>query len=412
MKTLLFMTSVFCLTFSYGQNLSPIFEDTINVGHQINISSFNFYASNSFNNSLTNTFIFGGNISNELKDYNKSKLRNPNTLGGKAEQKIEYVNFNITPFKKLKKFGLVISLEDINFLSSNISTDLYNTMFYGNSDYLGDTMNFSHSHLQYLHYQKLSIGLIDKKLNSSLKLGFVMGTKSIDYRLGSTWMSSSPVADSIQLSLNGEGYYTANTSNYFDSKGYGFSFDFEHNIIYKNKKDKNQVIKFTMGNIGLIFWDRNTNYQYADSKTTYSGFDIMNLINRDTSNPPLSLDTLKIHTKTKSQVKLLPFELSMQKLANRYSDEKFQLIFGLKAIISSDYRPYLFVGGYYSPNQKLGISSRLAYGGFGGFKIGLNANYWIKDKFEIAIGTYDVIGFASNKLGYGKSLHLSASIKF
>ena len=167
-----------------------------------------------------------------------------------------------------------------------------------------------------------------------------------------------------------------------------------------------------MGNIGLIFWDRNTNYQYADSKTTYSGFDIMNLINRDTSNPPLSLDTLKIHTKTKSQVKLLPFELSMQKLANRYSDEKFQLIFGLKAIISSDYRPYLFVGGYYSPNQKLGISSRLAYGGFGGFKIGLNANYWIKDKFEIAIGTYDVIGFASNKLGYGKSLHLSASIKF
>lgn len=412
MKSLLFITSIFCLTLSYSQSLAPIFGDTTNTGHQINISSFNFYASNSFNNSLTNTFIFGGNIDNELKDYNQSKLGSTNTLGGKTEQKIEYVNYNITPLKKLNNFGLVASIADINFLSSNIKTDLYNTILYGNSAFLGDTMDFSSSHLQYLHYQKISIGLIHKKLNSTLKLGFVMGNRSIDYRLGNTWINSSPESDSIHVNVSGEGYYTDSTSSYFDSKGYGFSFDFEHNIIYNNKKGKKQIINFTLNNIGLIFWNANTTYQYVDSKNTYSGFDIIDLINRDTSNALISLDTLEIYSKTKSKAKLLPFELSMQKLANRYSDQKFQLIFGLKAIVTSDYKPYLFVGAYYSPNQKIGLSSRLAYGGFGGFKVGLNANYWIKDKFEIAIGTYDLVGFISNKFGYGKSLHLSARIKF
>ena len=53
MKSLLLITSIFCLTFSYSQNLEFVFSDTVNTGHQINISSFNFYASNSFNNNLT-----------------------------------------------------------------------------------------------------------------------------------------------------------------------------------------------------------------------------------------------------------------------------------------------------------------------------------------------------------------------
>ncbi len=412
MKKLVFITSLFYLTFSYAQNLSPIFGDTINTGHQINISSFNFYASNSFNNTLTNTFIYGGNINQDLKDFNQSNLGKSNTTGGKAEQKIEYINFNITPFKKLKNYGIIASIEDINLLSSNVSSDLYNTILYGNNNYLGDTMDFSYSHAQYLHYQKISIGLIHKKLKSSLKLGFIIGSRSLDYRLGNTWMNSSSLSDSIHIKLNGEAHSTDSTTNYFDSKGYGFSIDLEHNVIYNNKKGKQQVINFTLGNIGLVFWNSNTNYQYVDSKNTYSGFDVMSLINRDTSNALYSLDTLGINSITKSQAKLLPFELSMQKLANRYSDQKFQLIFGFKAIILSDYKPYIFVGAYYSPNQKIGFSSRIAYGGFGGLKVGLNANYWIKNKFEIAIGTYDAIGFISNKHGYGKSLHLSAGLKF
>lgn len=408
------LTAIFVIvaTTTFSQELSPIYDDTVNTGHELNISSFNYYASNSFNNQLTNAFIYGGNISNEIKDFNQSKLGRLNSIGGEAEQKIEYINYNITPIKKWTNYGLVVSVEDINFASANLSSDLYNTAFYGNANYLGDTMDFSFTHLQYQHYQKVSFGLIHKTYKSSLKLSFVNGNRSIDYRLGNTWLQSSAASDSIKFNLNGEGHYTDSTNSYLSSKGYGFAFDFSHNFIYYNKDSKRQVINFKLGNLGMVFWNDKTNYNYVDSANTYSGFNVLDLISSDSTANLLSSDTLGIYSSTRSKVELLPFELSVQKLADRYSDQKVQLIFGFKSIITSDFRPYIYAGAYYSPNQNFGISSRLAYGGFGGFKVGLNANYWLKDKLEVAIGTFDLVGFASTKYGFGKSLNFSTRINF
>jgi hypothetical protein len=412
MSKLLTLLSLIFSLISFSQDLATIFNDTINTGNEIRITSLNYYSSNGFNNELTNKFIFGGNISNEIKDFNQGKLGSINSLGAESEQKIEYVNYNIIPFKKWSNLGIIFSIEDLHFVSSNLSTDLYNTLFYGNSPYVGDTMDFSYSHLQYQHYQKISFGLIHNKYKSSLKISFVNANKGIDYRLGNTWMYSSPLSDSINFNLNAEGHYTPGNNPYFSTAGAGFALDLNHNFIYYNKNEKRQVINFKLGNIGFIYWNDETNYNFVDSSNTYSGFEIMNLITKDSASNLLTTDTLGIFSTTRNQIELLPFELSIQKLADRYASKKLQLIFGFKSIISSDYRPYIFVGGYYSPNQKFGISSRLAYGGFGGFKLGLNANYWVKDKFEIALGTYDLVGFASSKYGFGKSLNFSTLIKF
>ena len=325
---------------------------------------------------------------------------------------MEYINYNITPVKKWTNYGLIIGVEDVNFVSSNLSSDLYNTVFYGNSNYLGDTLDFSFSHLQYQHYQKVSFGLIHKTYKSSLKVSFVSGNRSIDYRLGNTWMQSSVLSDSIKFNLNAEGHFTDSTQSYLSPKGYGFAFDLNHNFIYYNRDGKRQVINFKLGNLGVVFWNDKTNYNYVDSSSTYSGFDLTDFLGSDFTTQQLTSDTLGIFSDKRSKMELLPFELSVQKLADRYSDKKIQVIFGFKSIITSDYKPYLYVGAYYSPNQKFGLSSRLAYGGFGGFKVGLNANYWVKDKFEIALGTFDLVGFISPKYGFGKSLNFSTRIKF
>jgi len=398
---------------SFGQDLMPIYGgDSINTGHEINISSFNYYASNSFNNDLTNKFIYGGNIDATIKNFNQGKLGRINSFGGEFEQKLEYINFNISPIKGLPNLGFIVGIEDINYVSSNMASDLYNIAFFGNQNYLGDTMNFSFSHLQYLHYQKFSIGLISKTSRSSLKISFVSGNKSIEYRLGNTWMYSSELSDSIKFNLNAEGFRTDSASSYFTSKGQGFAFDLNHNFIYNNRKGKKQVLNFKLGNLGVIFWNNNTTYNYVDSANTYSGFNALDLINGTASTSNLSSDTLGVFSKQRSKAELLPFELSIQKLANRNSDQKLQLIFGFKSIISSDYKPYLFVGGYYAPTESLSLSSSIAYGGFGGFKMRLNANYFLKNTLRISIGTYDLIGFISPKYGFGKSLHFSTRIKF
>jgi len=412
MKHIYTFVAIFISSIGISQSLSPIFGDTINTGHEISLSSFNYISSNSFNNQFIDIMAFGGNLDSDIKSFNQSKLGRTNTLGGEFRQKIEYANFDFTPLKKFPNLGVVFSIEDVNFLSSNLNSDLFNIIFEGNANYVGDTADFSFSHVQYQHYQKISLGVITKDTKSSLKLSYVSGNRSIDYRVGDSWMYTSALSDSIVFNLNAEGHYTDSISSYLNSKGAGFSIDLSHNFIYLSKNNKQQIINFSLGNLGAIFWNNKTTYNYVDSISTWSGFDVVDLMKKDSTTNYNFVDTLGIYDVKRSKTELLPFELSIQKLANRYSDQKVQLIFGFKSIITSDYKPYLFAGAYYSPNQKIGVSSRLAYGGFGGFKVGLNANYWVQNKFNILIGTYDLVGFISPKYGFGRSLHLSASIKF
>jgi hypothetical protein len=399
-------------TLSFGQETEQIFGDTINQGHEIELTSFNYYASK-FNNDFTDKFIKGGNITNDIKDFNQSKLTRTNSFGGEIEQRLYYYNYNVTPLKSKPDLGLIFSVEDVNFISSNVSTDLFNTLFYGNQNSLGDTMDFSFSHGQYIHYQKIGFGLLHKKTKSYLKVDFLLGNRLMNYRLGNTWMYSSPDSDTIKYNLNAEGFASDSIKSYFDTKGYGFSFDFEHNFIYNDKKNRSQVINIKLSNFGVIFWDKNTTQTYVDSSNTFSGFELSQLLQRDSTSGDLySADTLGIFSRQRSHSELLPFEISIQKLANRYSDQKLQLTFGLKALISSDYKPYAFIGAYYSPISSVGLASRLAYGGFGGFKVGLSANYFVKKKFSLNIGTYDLLGFISSKYGFGKSLNVSMNFKF
>ncbi len=397
---------------SFGQETEKVFGDTINEGHEIEMTSFNYYAS-TFNNAFSDKFIKGGEITSDIKDFNQSKLKRINAFGGEMEQRIHYYNYNITPLKNKPNLGMIFSVEDVNYISSNVSSDLFNTIFYGNNNYLGDTMNFSFSHAQYIHYQKIGFGLMHKKTKSYLKVDFILGNKLMNYRLGNTWMYSSPDSDTIKYNLNAEGFASDTIKSYFDAKGYGFSFDFEHNFIYNDKKERPQVINIKLSNFGVIFWNKQTTQTYVDSANTFSGFELSQLIKRDSTSGDLyPADTLGIFKRQGAHTGLLPFEISIQKLANRYTDQKIQLTFGLKALISSDYRPYGFIGAYYSPTSSIGISSRLAYGGFGGLKVGLSANYFIKNKFTINVGTYDLIGFISPKHGFGKSLNLSMNFKF
>jgi hypothetical protein len=375
------------------------------------MTSFNYYASNHFNNDLVNQFIFGGEITNDIKDFNQNKLGRMNVIGGEIEQKLEYHNFNLTPFKKYPQLAMTFAAEDINFFSANISSDLFSTVFYGNKSYLGDTMDFSFSHIQNLHFQKIGFGVIHKKTKSYVRLNFLLGNKSLNYRVGDSWLYSSPASDSISLNMNFDGYRTDTSKSYYEYKGYGFSFDFEHNFIYKDHKDRMQVYNLKLSNFGMVFWDDQTTFNYVDSTYKYSGFELSELLNRDSTSTPLLPDSLGILQKQQTKVEVLPFEISLQKSANQLTDQKLQIIYGLKALVSSDFRPYVFAGAYYAPFKSFSLQSRLAYGGFGGFKVGLGLNYFLNQTFMISLSSYDVIGYVSSKYGYGKSLNFALRLK-
>ena len=61
------------------------------------------------------------------------------------------------------------------------------------------------------------------------------------------------------------------------------------------------------------------------------------------------------------------------------------------------------------PNPYFAASTRVSYGGFGGFQWGLNLNLWLKNKVYFGLGSFDLIGLASKKYGFGRSINFSAN---
>jgi hypothetical protein len=411
-KKYILLFLVFASSTNVGAQDYPfVFEDTINDQSMIRITSFNHYGSNRFNNALTDKFLFGGEITQEIKDDNEARLKSLNSIGGEFEQRIDSYSPDVNPFNK-DKYGLVMSFSDNHFISANIPGDLYRTALYGNADYAGDTMDFSFGHAQYQHYQKLSVGFYEKKTLSSVQVSFITGSKSANFHTANSSLLSHADGDTVELKLQGQGFATSEFNPYWAFQGTGFCFDLNYNFMFMSKDGNRQLVNLRINNLGAIFWNKSSFNYYADSTTTYTGFDIHNFIDDDTLNNNYNFpDTLGLIKTIGRYTDVLPLELVVEKLADRFSPNKVQVIFGFKGVLTPDYRPYLFAGAYFQPVTKFSASSHLSYGGFAGFRWGLNFNYWPSDQLYFSLGSVDMIGNISKKYGFGRSLNFSAYFK-
>lgn len=411
MRILLALSLMACASFMYAQELTPVFEDTVNDKNIIRISSYNSYSSNKLNNEFMDKFLFGGSITTEMKDKISGKLGGRNVMGGEFEQRIDSYTPGINLFGK-ESYGLKLSFSDNNYVSAGFSQDLFNTAMYGNANYIGDTMNFSFSGFQYLHYQKFGVGFYHQHNLSSIQVNYVAGSRTASAYIHDASMLSRSDLDTIDIYAQGEGFQTSSFFPYWAFQGSGFSVDIDYNFIFEGKVKNRQIINFKINNLGLIFWNKNSSNYVINTDGVYTGFDVRDFLNQDTSaNTVEWMDTLGITETQGSKIDVLPLELVVQKLPDHGIDQKLQVIFGLKTIMVPEYFPYLFAGAYYKASEQFSLSTRLSYGGFAGLRWGLNLNYWVKDKMYFALGSYDLIGLVSKKIGYGRGLNFTMYYK-
>lgn len=407
------MKKIFILTFSLltyfgqAQEFNKIFIDSLFNDQLISFKSTNGYSSTSLNNAFINKFIYGGFIDSEL--INDNLGRNFNSVGGEFNQELTYYNGNL--LKNKPELGLMFNISDINFISSNYSADLYETVFKGNTESIGDTLDFSFGHAQYLHYQNIGFGVFNKTTLSYIRLNFIIGHSSFNNQLGSTKLHLNETNETLFLKLNGEGFNTIDNS-YMSANGYGASVELNHNFIFESQKGRKQIINFNLSNVGAIFWNKNTSYFQIDSNYSFSGIDFNDINNYSDYTMDDLQDTLGLNLGSRFRKESLPIHISIQKTPNQQAKEKWQYLFGFQAILIPDYRPKFYGGMYYKYNDKMSFSSKAIFGGFGLFKLGLNANFWIKNNTYLGIGTNDLIGIASNKFGFGKSVNFSFYTKF
>ena len=394
--------------FVQAQSIDFVFRDSILNRRSFHIHSLNTFSSNAIKNEFLGKFIYGGAITEDIINDNAPKTFN--VIGGEAEQSLTY--FEGSFIQSNPNLGLLFSASDHHFVSSSYKPAVFNLAFRGNANYLGDTLDMSYAHGQYLHYQNYGFGVYDKRTQSYIRVGFLVGNRSIQLRTGETYFHTTPDGSTVYLESDFDGFLTQNdsTNSYLSAEGYGFSLELNHHFIFDTKSGKRHVVHFNLTNIGSIFWNNATRNISTDTMYTFSGFDyqdVQSLSNYETSD---IIDTLDIEDEFYARREALPIQIIINKVPVYNPAQKLQSTFGFKAILIPDYRPMVYGGVHYQPIESLSFSTRAIFGGFGGLRFGFNANYWLKNNLYVGLSTLDIIGTGSNTIGRGKSVNLALQL--
>ena len=155
-----------------------IFFSIKNIFPQSNLISFDSkisIESNTLDNNILNTFLYGGTINQELKDHWIGLSRKNNTVNGELSNGISFS-------KNLQSGNLLFSIFDRNNLNININKDLLKLILNGNYNYQGELLEFNSSNLRITRYQQYKIGynLKLKKNQIKLAVSYLQGNHNIN----------------------------------------------------------------------------------------------------------------------------------------------------------------------------------------------------------------------------------------
>ncbi len=407
MRLFTFLVCVFLLNSLKAQTFLPLQYDTNVINQELLLHGTVDFGFSSIRNDLSNQFLFGGFISEEIKDKSFGLHKGINRGGFEAGSEFEYRNYQVSAFKKER--GIVVKLGYGSFGSVLYSKDLFGLTFYGNEAYLGQNADFSGSAFNFMTFQKIGFGFIDKKSKSSLTLNAYSISNYAAGNLYNANLFQSESIDSINLNLDAN-LDLANSSSFF--KGTGVGVDFDYRLPFEIKKDKIAFFQITVRNFGIAYLNANVSNFQTDTNYVYEGFTLDQLVGDASvlNNGSSILDTLNIVEQTQSALIMLPGCVQVAKIIDEHNTSLFQTYYGAKLYYTLEYVPLIYAGGQIRVNEYIKLGSHLSYGGFTKFRMGLYANFNI-NQFNLGLGSEDVIGTITN-VGRGKSLQLRLRCAF
>lgn len=399
-----FVVFLFCSFSVRGQFYLPLIQDTNFSKNTFFLESGMEYHSNSLPNSLTNKFIFGGQIPNEQL---QSTYQDQAAINRFAVQSFNEFRCFFGK-KKIVKDSLSWCLKAGFYGHANtfFSKDAFGLAFIGNEQYLGNTANFSELSLNTAIFQKIGFGVFNKSNKSSFYLNLVNLQQYSKAYFRKAYLTQNSNASEINLKLQGEVAFTPTNSL---SSGIGFALDFDKRISVQLQNEQKATIQIQIQNLGLAFVNAGLRRYEVDSTYNYNGFHINQLINANAlfgSNFSL-IDSLGIQQQITKKWVLLPAFILVTKLIDGSSNKKIQTYYGIKLYPTFAAIPAGFFGLYFTVNSNFAVASSISYGAFGKFRNGWYFTYSNK-KVSGVLGTDDALGFITKK-AFGQSLFLRFS---
>lgn len=380
-------------------------QDTITNRYDENIIlSFNTdlsYGTTSINNQFIDKLLYGGEITDEIKDKALSKTKQSNRLGVELNYEFKFYNMKDTFLLSMPKYRYYIGFGSFSNISSQFSHDFFQTTFYGNKDFVGKTAYLGNTNIFQSTFRKISFGLINKEKHTSFAISLISGEKHNLYDFSKADLYTSPNADNMTLTYQGKIENSDSLSNgYLSFSGAGLALDFSTRI--------KSIINIGVKNFGFVIWERNPASVDINNQYNFNGIEVQNIFDNNDFSINNIIDSLLPPKTSNNLVKLLPAIFNAEKVI--IPDKKIQLTYGVRYKILSNYIPLVYVGTFYSFSNKLKSSLALTYGGYNTFEGKLNV-YYTSKKLYIGIGTSNLLGSFS-KNGYGKSISLSLMTLF
>ncbi len=396
-----FLLSICCFfgVTATSQFLLPLEYDTNSIHQEFILHGSADYGFSSLRNDFSKKILFGGYIDAVTKDHSFNLHKGINRGGFDVGSEFEYRNYNVNLLKKGK--GIVFKFGYGNLGSVIYSKDLFGLTFYGNESYLGQNADFSGSTFNLMSFQKLGIGLIDKKSKSNFTLNFYTISNYANGKFYNAGLYQSESIDSLNLLLDAT-IDISNSRNFV--KGIGIGLDFDKRMSFELKKDRLAYIQISFRNVGFGLLPSAVQRYAADTNYVYEGFTLDQLIGDASilNNGTSILDTLNIQESSTSRWVLLPGFIQIGKIVDEHNTSLFQSYFGTKLYYSLSYAPMIYIGGQIRIKELFKFGAHASYGGFTKFRLGCYANFDI-NKLNIGLGSEDIIGTIS-KVGRGQSL--------
>lgn len=407
MRFILFLIALGSFSIGFSQQLLPIQHDTNTYNHEFIINGVADYGATSIQNALSSKFLYGGAITNDIKDNSFAKHKSINRFGIDLSSELEYRNMKVNLFGK-EKYGFIIKAGYYSYTSSLYSKDLFGLAFYGNENYLDQNVNFSGTRFSSMSFQKIGFGVIDKKTKSNVTLNFYAISNYAEGNVREGKLFQSANGDSVSLTFDGEFQYAS--KNTF-VKGYGVGVDLDFRIPVIIKEGKTSYIQFLAKNLGVASINSNVTRYAADTVITFDGFTFNQLVGDATifNSTSSILDTLGIDSTAISTVRFLPGFIQIGKIVDAMCTSKVQSFFGVRIYPSVSYVPMIYAGVHFKTTKWLDLGTNISYGGYTTLRLGLYSQLTF-EKFTLGISSEDIVGIVS-KTGKGQSFILRLRLK-
>ena len=386
-----------CFTHLQAQQMLPTFYDTIVHDQSIVIDGNAFHHSSAIKNEIANAFLFGGVITEEMKNRTNDSHELYNRFGGELTGELTY-------FHKLqnaeKEIGFYVRGGNNILFASDYAASVFRLAMYGNVPYDNQTLNLSNTQGFFINTTKLGGGIYNPKNKNSVGLNVVAVNDFARLNIGNSSLYTN--IDNDQLDVEVNAYFQQAVSPAF-FQGLGASVDFDYHLPIKEGGYIDGFIKITGRNLGAVRMHK-LNQIGLEGTAAFDGFqfsDFNDLAENENFYDRLT-DSVSITDRTNGRWVALPGFVQVGKIVDHTGDRKLQSFFGARMYATFGYLPMVYFGGHYRATETIAFGGQVSYGGFGNFRSGVYAGY-NDGRYSLSIGSQDFLGLLLNSQ-YGQSL--------